>query len=60
MPRFIENVAAFAEALGPEKATLVLPLATVSWGSSKHRDTFIQLLTGGVGQGEQPQEEEVS
>ncbi len=54
MPKFIDNVSAFTEALGPSKATFILPLAAIPWGSAEHRDTFIQLLTGGEDQGVQP------
>lgn len=58
MPKWIDNVSAFTEVLGPAKAPLILPLASVSWGSTESRDEFIRLLTGGVSEGVEPQEEE--
>lgn len=47
MPKWIENVGAFTEALGPQMAPLVLGLSDVPWESPEHRDEFIRLLTGG-------------
>lgn len=47
MPAWIENVSAFTEAFGAEKATLILPLASIPWASEERRDTFIDLMMGG-------------
>jgi hypothetical protein len=48
LPRFIEDVTAFTEALGPENAAIVLPLALVHWPSEAERNEFIGALTGGA------------
>ena len=52
MPKWIDNVGAFSEALGPQWAPLILGLSDVPWESPQHRDEFIQLLTGGEGDGQ--------
>ena len=46
MPRFAEDVAAFSEALGPENAAIVLPLAQVDWPDGDSRDELIAALLG--------------
>jgi len=46
LPSFIEDVTAFTEALGPENAPIVLPLAAVHWPDAAARDEFIGALIG--------------
>lgn len=46
MPKWIESVSAFSDALGPQFAPLIFDLADVPWDSTEHRDGFIQLMTG--------------
>ena len=46
LPRFAGDVAAFSEALGPENAAIVLPLAQVDWPDGDSRDEFIAALLG--------------
>lgn len=41
MPRFIEDVSAFAEGLGPNRPHDVLYLATAPWPDGETRDSFI-------------------
>lgn len=50
MPRFVEDLAAFTEAFGPENAALVLPLSTVRWPNAEARDEFIAAMLGSVGE----------
>lgn len=52
MPKWIDNVSAFSDALGPQFAPLVLGLSDVPWESDEHRDGFIQLMTTGGANGE--------
>ncbi len=47
MPSFFEDLSAFTEALGPENAPIVLPLAQVHWPDAAARDEFISALVGG-------------
>lgn len=42
---FIDNIAAFTEALGVENAPSVVYLSMVGWPDSGTRDEFIKLLT---------------
>ena len=42
---FIQNLGAFAEALGVENAPSVVYLALVPWPSEQERDDFIRTLT---------------
>lgn len=46
MPSFVDNVEAFAAALGPVHAPVVLDLAQVPWLTSVQRDEFVEALTG--------------
>jgi hypothetical protein len=46
MPSFTEDLVAFTEALGPENAPIVLPLAQVHWPDAQSRDDFIAGLLG--------------
>lgn len=48
MPSFYEDLSAFTEALGPENAPVVLPLAQVHWPTAEARDEFIGALLGGT------------
>jgi hypothetical protein len=48
MPKWIENVSAFTEALPIEYAPLILGLSDVPWESPQRRDDFIKLMTGDV------------
>ena len=47
LPTFVQNVEAFADALGPMQAPVVLDLAQVPWLTSAQRDDFIEGLVGG-------------
>lgn len=44
IPTFVQNVDAFAQAMGPTQADLVLDLAQVAWTTSAQRDDFINAL----------------
>lgn len=45
MNRFVENAAAFTEALGVRQAPLVVWLSMVPW-DPEDRDSFIRSMTG--------------
>lgn len=47
MPKFIDNVSAFSEALPVALAPMIVGLADVPWESDQSRDEFITLFTGG-------------
>jgi len=44
--RFVDDLAAFTDALGVENAPMILTFATTSWASDQERDDFIFDLTG--------------
>ena len=43
-PSFINNLGAFAVALGYENAPVAFDFAKLPWESDEHRDTFIRLI----------------
>jgi len=46
MNRFMENAAAFTDALGVRQAPLIVWLSMVPW-EGEDRDSFIRSMTGG-------------
>jgi hypothetical protein len=46
MDMFIENVAAFTEALGVEAAPAIMHFSMVAWPDADTRDAFIKDFTG--------------
>jgi hypothetical protein len=48
---FVDDLAAFTDALGVENAPIIFDLAQVPWPSDENRDEFIQALTGKVTNG---------
>lgn len=46
IPSFVENVEAFANILGPKRASVIIDLAQVPWLTSEQREDFTEALTG--------------
>lgn len=46
MPRFVENVAAAYDALGPDKVGLIWGIGITNWDTDEQRDQFLALITG--------------
>lgn len=46
-PSFINNLGAFATALGFQNGAVAWDLARQDWESDEHRDSFIRLIVGG-------------
>ncbi len=44
IPTFVQNVEAFANAMGPMRAPLIIDLAQAHWQTSVERDDFIDAL----------------
>lgn len=46
IPTFVDNVEAFANVLGPQRAPVIVDLAQIAWLTSEQRDDFLEALTG--------------
>lgn len=45
MTQFMDDVAAFVDALGMDEPGLILSLAQIAWDDEEDRDQFINFLT---------------